>query len=96
MGRRDDYSRQGDEHRGLDALKPVQKRDEELEVLGDLDELMDEDLREFVAADALPCNADPGFRERLREKLWELVERNARGAPALAEAAAGDEETGDD
>ena len=56
--------------------------DDELRDLGDLDELMDEDLREFLAADGLPCEADSKFRERLREKLWDLVTRNARTAAA--------------
>jgi hypothetical protein len=32
-----------------------------------------EELREFLEADHLDVPADPGFKERLRQKLWELV-----------------------
>lgn len=31
------------------------------------------DLRDFLAADLLKTKADPIFKERLREKLWNLV-----------------------
>ena len=37
-----------------------------------LDFTMDE-LREFLEADARGVQADPGFKERLRRKLWEIV-----------------------
>jgi hypothetical protein len=33
---------------------------------------MDE-LREFLEADVRGVQADPGFKERLRRKLWEIV-----------------------
>ena len=33
-----------------------------------------EELREFLDADQFPVSADPDFRERLRHKLWELVQ----------------------
>ena len=98
MRHRRDRSRKGHEQEVRDTLKLMQKLDEKLELLEDLDEVMDEDLREFMAADSLPCKADPGFRERLREKLWDLVERNAWGTlptgkvPSEAE----DEEPGSD
>ena len=92
MRRRGDRLRQGQEGPAERTPKPMQKLDDDkLSDLGDLDELMDEDLREFLAADGLPCEADTKFRERLREKLWELVSRNARVA-----AAPGDEEPGSD
>ena len=79
-----------------DTLKPPRKLDEALDVYDEVGEVMDEDLREFLAADRLPCKADPGFRERLREKLWDLVERNVRGTPAPGTSAskADDEEPG--
>ena len=32
-----------------------------------------EELREFLEADHLEVRADPGFEERLRRKLWDLV-----------------------
>ena len=82
MVRRRDPSRQRNEHRGLDELEPVRKRDEELETLEGLEDVLDEDLSEFLAADALPCMADPGFRERLREKLWGIVSGDPEG-PAV-------------
>jgi hypothetical protein len=31
------------------------------------------ELREFLAADLLDVQADPVFKERLRQKLWRLV-----------------------
>lgn len=41
-------------------------------------EFSTEELLEFLEADHAPETADPVFRERLREELWQLVERNAR------------------
>ena len=32
-----------------------------------------EELREFLEADGGGVRADPGFKERLRRKLWEIV-----------------------
>jgi len=32
-----------------------------------------QELREFLASDLDPVPADPVFRERLREELWEMV-----------------------
>jgi hypothetical protein len=31
------------------------------------------ELREFLAADLLDVQADPVFKERLRQKLWRMV-----------------------
>lgn len=36
-----------------------------------------EELHEFLEADAAGDLADPEFKERLRLKLWEMVQRNA-------------------
>lgn len=33
-----------------------------------------DELRDFLAADGTDVNADPVFRERLRETLWKIVE----------------------
>jgi hypothetical protein len=41
---------------------------------------MDE-LVEFLEADQVPVEADPAFRERLREELWEMLERARRARP---------------
>jgi hypothetical protein len=38
---------------------------------------MDE-LREFLEADHYDLSADPEFKERLREKLWDLVQSRLR------------------
>lgn len=35
-----------------------------------------DELREFLAADALECEADPIFKERLRQKLWRIVRKS--------------------
>lgn len=40
-----------------------------------------EELREFLEADAAVDLADPEFKERLREKLWEMVQRRAGRLP---------------
>ena len=31
------------------------------------------ELRDFLAADHLESHADPGFKERLRKKLWNFI-----------------------
>jgi hypothetical protein len=41
---------------------------------------MDE-LREFLEADRVEVHADPGFKERLRRSLWDLVQTRAGGEP---------------
>ena len=41
-----------------------------------------EDLRDFIAADELPCEADPSFRFELKEKLWARVKQHALDASA--------------
>ena len=37
-----------------------------------------EELREFLQADLLDVPMDPRFKERLKRKLWELVQEQAR------------------
>ena len=37
-------------------------------------EFSTEELQEFLEADRNPVPADPIFKERLREKLWKLLE----------------------
>jgi hypothetical protein len=55
------------------------KRDEEVMDESAMDFTMDE-LREFLEADLLDVPADPEFKERLRKKLWTMLEaRRARG-----------------
>ena len=36
-----------------------------------------DELREFLEADVLDVRADPGFKERLRRALWELLQKRA-------------------
>lgn len=37
-----------------------------------------EELREFLQADSLEVPVDPAFKERLRRKLWDLVQAQVR------------------
>lgn len=37
-----------------------------------------DELREFLEADYVEVQADPAFKERLRRKLWDLVQARAR------------------
>ena len=37
-----------------------------------------EELREFLQADLLDVPVDPRFKERLRHRLWELVQEQAK------------------
>jgi len=42
-------------------------------------EFSTEELREFLEANRNPVPADPIFKERLREKLWKLLEEQRTG-----------------
>jgi hypothetical protein len=45
------------------------------------DAMMDftiEELREFLQADLLDVPVDPRFKERLKRRLWELVQSQTR------------------
>ena len=37
-----------------------------------------EELREFLQADSLDVPVDPAFKERLRRKLWDLLQEQVR------------------
>jgi hypothetical protein len=39
------------------------------------------ELLDFIAADVDPVPADPAFRERLREELWEMVVADGLARP---------------
>lgn len=39
-------------------------------------EFTTEELQEFLEADQYPIDADPVFKEQLRETLWKLLVRN--------------------
>jgi hypothetical protein len=39
-------------------------------------EFTTEELQEFLEADRHPVEADPLFKEQLRERLWRLVQRS--------------------
>lgn len=41
-------------------------------------EFSTEELQEFLEADRLPEQADPAFKEDLRERLWRMVQERAR------------------
>ena len=40
-----------------------------------------EELREFLEADRIDVRADPGFKERLRRKLWQIVRVRSAAPP---------------
>jgi len=39
----------------------------------DPDDVDPQELRDFISADWVEVKADPGFRERLRSQLWEML-----------------------
>lgn len=41
-------------------------------------DLTEEELREFLQGDLLDVPVDPKFKERLKRKLWDLVQEQAR------------------
>ncbi len=43
-----------------------------------------EELREFLEGDVLEVPADPKFKERLRQHLWEMVRLRLRKPPSDA------------
>ena len=43
-----------------------------------------DELREFLEADIMDVKADPAFKERLRKKLWDLVQAQS-GRPREGE-----------
>ncbi len=47
-------------------------------------EFTTEELQEFLEADRYPIEADPLFKEQLREKLWRLLLRNIQTPPSDA------------
>ena len=55
------------------------KRDDGIVDDGSMDFTLDE-LREFLEADLLEVHADPDFKERLRRKLWALVQERSQRA----------------
>lgn len=42
----------------------------------DPDDVDPQELRDFISADWVEVKADPGFRERLRGQLWEMLSGN--------------------
>jgi hypothetical protein len=54
---------------------------QEREVIEEIaSEFTTEELQEFLEADRHPIEADPLFKEQLREKLWKLLQRSIQGA----------------
>lgn len=43
-----------------------------------------DELREFLEADGMDVKADPEFKERLRKRLWDLVQAQS-GRPRSSE-----------
>ena len=48
-------------------------------------EVAEDELREFAEAGQQPAEADPGFEERLREKLWRMLRRRLGRDPDESE-----------
>jgi hypothetical protein len=44
-------------------------------------EFTTEELLEFLEADQYPVEADPLFKEQLREKIWTLLQRRIQATP---------------
>jgi len=42
-----------------------------------------EELREFLEADLLGGRADPEFKERLRQQLWEMLRARRAGGKVI-------------
>ncbi len=63
--------------------KPRRKQTGEVQERAVIDEIASEftteELQEFLEADLYPIEADPEFKEELRGKLWDLVQRQAAG-----------------
>jgi hypothetical protein len=54
---------------------------QEREVIEEIaSEFTTEELQEFLEADRHPIEADPLFKEQLREKLWKLLQGSIQGA----------------
>jgi hypothetical protein len=69
---------------GRAAGRAVERRAEsglrEREVIEEIAaEFTTEELQEFLEADRHPIEADPLFKEQLREKLWRLLQRSRQG-----------------
>ncbi|MGH0031660.1 MAG: hypothetical protein ACQGVC_17865 [Myxococcota bacterium] len=41
-------------------------------------DLTEEELREFLQGDLLDVPVDPNFKERLKRRLWDLVQEQAQ------------------
>jgi hypothetical protein len=55
---------------------------QEREVIEEIaSEFTTEELQEFLEADRYPIEADPQFKEQLREKLWRLLLRSLKAIP---------------
>ena len=67
--------------RGGAAGSRTERREEsglrEREVIEEIsEEFTTEELQEFLEADRHPIKADPVFKEELRQKLWNLLQRS--------------------
>jgi hypothetical protein len=59
---------------GTTEQSAAEKAGREMPVIEEIAaEFSTEELLEFLEADQRPTEADPAFRERLREELWALV-----------------------
>ena len=56
------------------------KREREVVIEELAAEFTTEELQEFLEADRYPIEADPLFKEQLREQIWKLLQRNIQDA----------------
>ena len=66
-----------DVRRRSETSRTVTEQDKRMieEAIGDWTE---EELREFLQGDLLDVPVDPKFKERLKRRLWDLVQEQAR------------------
>lgn len=76
--------KQGESAAGTEGERKGTQGSAEVAEVEEVEEVADftsDELREFLEADTADELADPEFKERLREKLWDLVRRRYGSEP---------------
>ena len=60
----------------IDPLRNGSLRDVTLDPTLEAADVTEAELRDFLAADDEPVEADPVFKQRLRERLWEMIQED--------------------
>ena len=76
------HAEMGRRKRGLEPMRKLLSKAEDLATLAQLaeEESSDGESAE-IEADLVEVHADPGFKERLRRSLWDLVQTSAGQRP---------------